>query len=303
MRAFFRRNMGLKLLSLALAFILWASVVTQSPEVRLYEIPVRFVTGPDRIVTNPGPTTVGIQLVGSATILDRLAADELYAEVDVSHLPPGSHRVAVVAEEVKRVPRGIASIDVVSGVVSVRLDARKTALLPVKVTLTGKLAEGYELVRASAKPSDVEVSGPEKDVTPLKVVPTEPLDLSELTETTEKMLKVALPEANVRPAPTTVLARAEIREVPIPMELTLPVQPTEAGWTVEPGNVKLTVQAPPSLTDRLRQQLRAIAQVEGVPDKGREVAVTLSWGDLETEEMARLIEPKIEPAKVRVKPR
>ncbi|MDQ7006357.1 MAG: CdaR family protein [Acidobacteriota bacterium] len=302
MRGFFRRNMGLKLLSLLLAFILWASVVTRSPEVRWYEVPVRFKTGPDLIVTNPAPAMVGIQLSGSSTILDRVAPDEIYAEVDVSHLAPGSHRVAVVPEEIRRVPRGVSDISVVHALISVTLDARRTTLVPVVLVLGGELPDGYEVVESEVKPSDVEVSGPEKEVLSVRNVPTEPFDLSALTRSSERMLKLVLPEANVRLAPATVRARVQIREVPTSFSLQLTVRPSEPGWRVEPEAVTLSFLAPPSLFTPLSEQLQATASVDALGSKAGEVAVTLSWGNLDTDELALVSDVKVEPARVKVRP-
>ncbi len=302
MKGFFRRNLGLKLLSLVLAFFLWASVVTRSPEVRWYEVPVRFETGPNLIVTNPAPTIVGVQLSGSATILDRVAPDEIYAEVDVSHLAPGTHRVAVVPAEIKRVPRGVSDISVVHAPVSVTLDARRTTLVPVTLVVGGELPDGYEVVESEVKPSDVEVSGPEKEVLSVRSVPTEPFDLSKTTRNSERMLKLILPEANVRLAPATVRARVQIREVPTSLSMTLAVRPSEPGWRVEPEEVALTFMAPPSLLTRLSEQLQAAAPVDALGTKAGEVAVTLSWGNLDTDELALVSEVKIEPAQVKVRP-
>ncbi len=301
MKTFFRRNLGLKIISGLVALIVWAFIVGRSPEVRWMDVPIEFQESQNRVVTSSSTETVQVRLEGEAVVLSGLREGDPRAAIAIDHLPPGSHAIGVVPEEIRNLPRSVTVTDVRSAGLTIRVDARSTVLVPVLIVRSTEAPPGFRVESQSVQPTDVEISGPLAQIREIGEVPTESFDLTSESGSFTRLVKLVPPGEHVRVAPSSVRLTVELEELAVGHSFTLPVTPSAGGWRTEPREVVVTIEAPPSLVESLLGELSAIARVDEL-NGAAEVVVTLDWGDLDPEILGRVRELSIEPQRVRAIP-
>lgn len=105
LKKFVLHNWWLKLLSLALAYALWA-IVTQSPPVEVaVSVPLELRNLPTNLqVTGHIPPRVHVHLRGPERRLRTLAPEEVAVVVDLKGLSPGNHWLQLDARHVEAPP-------------------------------------------------------------------------------------------------------------------------------------------------------------------------------------------------------
>lgn len=303
MKQLFRRNLGLKLLSLVLALVIWASVVARSPGVRRFQVPIEFQEGPNQIVTSYEPSLLDVRLSGDATMLERISAQGIYAEVSVKQLQPGQHRlVTVVPGELRQIPRGVNNIEILNPQIRVDLDRRETKLVDVQLDRVGTPPKGYGISNVSVEPSEVEADGPARLLKTVETIRTEIVSLQGRRSSFTNLVKLVPPDRHVRLEPSSVRVRIGIVEARVTRTMEVSVVSSDGDWSFEPARVEVSFQATPSLLARAREQVVARAYTEDLPATGGEVPVVLSWGDLRNEEIGRIRNVEISPGRVTALP-
>src|SRR5688500_13981126 len=99
MRRIFLEDWSLKLLSLAIALVLWLVVTGQNQPVTAHvNVQLNFIRPPALEISNDPPRTVDVMLTGSRNKLDDLTSLDLVATVDISDQQPGE-RVLRLADK------------------------------------------------------------------------------------------------------------------------------------------------------------------------------------------------------------
>jgi len=79
------RNIGLKLLALALAILLWLTVAGEHVVERSLRVPLEFRNVPDALeIVGNAPDTVDVRLRGSSALLSRVQPGEIVAVLDLA---------------------------------------------------------------------------------------------------------------------------------------------------------------------------------------------------------------------------
>lgn len=302
MRRFFRQNLWLKLFSLILALVIWASVVARSPGVRRFQIPIEFDSGPDRVVMSYEPRLLDVRLSGDEAILERISGQGMYADVSVSQYSEGEQLITVVPNEIRQVPRGVSHIEVVTPQILVDIDVRETRVVPVEFDGMGQPPEGFEVRGVSIEPPEVEIAGPARLLESLSKIHTEIVPLAGSRTSFSTLVKLAPPDRHVRIEPSSVRVSVRIVETAVERVLSVPVEPSSGQWVFEPPAVEVSLQAPPTIMNQLEQALMARADTGDLPTEGGDVPVVLDWGDLRNEDIGRVRNVEIAPGRVRALP-
>ncbi len=184
LRAALRRNAGLKLVSLLLAFFLWFSInVSERDAEGTLEIPVHQVRPPTGyMVTNAPTKPIAVGVRGPRTILDGVDERRVRFALDLASAGPGEVRIELNADMIRPpLPRRLKVVRIEPGRVKVRLERVVRRTLPVRPELAGLPPLGYT-PEAGVTPGEVEVSGPASKVEDLKEIKTEPLELRSAPE-------------------------------------------------------------------------------------------------------------------------
>jgi len=177
MRTRLTDNLGLKLLAVALAFLLWAVVVgDQKVEVTM-NVPLEVGALPQNLVLlHDPPEAAEVRLRGPKTLMATLTPREVAVENFPGKLVEGEN-LATVRPEMIRVPRGIEVVDVAPRRIRLLLDAVTVREVEVSPRIEGTPARGYILKRVTATPPRVRLSGPRSELRRLARLYTLPISL------------------------------------------------------------------------------------------------------------------------------
>jgi YbbR domain-containing protein len=215
------RHLGLKVLAIALATLLWLTVAGEHIVERSLRVPLEFRNIPPLLeITGDTPATVDVRLRGSSAVLGRLDPGEVVAVLDLSGGRPGSRLFHLRTDEV-RAPFGVEVAQVVPSTVSLELEKSATRIVPVKPVVQGDPAPGFVEGRRTAEPATVKVTGPESRVRQLAEATTEPVNIAGSRERVHDVVTVGVSDAAVRlDSPTSATVLVEILPAPVEREVT-----------------------------------------------------------------------------------
>lgn len=164
-------NIGLKLLALLIAFLMWFVVMNYEDGVvtkTISGIPVEMING-DSIIANGNlynvtdGESVEIIVRGPRSIVENLEANDFVATADLSHLSvTNSTTIDVITNS--NIPNSSAkklTITPVNQYVTLSIEEESEKSIPVRVITTGDAEEGYAPGSPVPTPNMVTVTGPE----------------------------------------------------------------------------------------------------------------------------------------------
>jgi YbbR domain-containing protein len=192
------RHIGLKIMSIALAALLWLVVAGEQVVERALRIPLEFTNMPALLepVGEP-PNVVDVRLRGSSGRLSRIAAGEVVAVVDLQGARPGQRLFHVSASDV-RAPFGVEVVQVAPSSLYMTFEPSATKGVPIVPEVEGDPAEGFEIVTRSAEPAIVDVIGPQSAVAAVMAAITEPVSVAGASATIVKTVSVGVADPSVR---------------------------------------------------------------------------------------------------------
>jgi YbbR domain-containing protein len=214
------RHLGLKVVALALAALLWLTVAGEHVVERIMRVPLEFRNLPVQLeVVGDPPASVDIRLRGSSALLSRLEAGEVVAVLDLANARPGSRIFHIRNEEV-RAPYGVQVTQVVPGTLGIEFEKSASRVVPVVAQIDGEPAAGFSVGQHTAEPSTVEVVGPESRVKKLASATTEPVDVAGARQNVRDVVAVGLLDSAVRLVePQNVTVIVDVMPAPVEREL------------------------------------------------------------------------------------
>ena len=221
------RHTGLKLMSIALAALLWLAVSGEQIVERPFRIPLEFTNMPPQLepVGEP-PDVVDVRVRGSSGRLSRIAAGEVVAVLDLKGARPGQRLFHVTNADV-RTPFGVEVLQVAPSSLYMTFEPSATKSLPVVPEVEGEPAPGFEIATRMAEPPTVDVVGPQTAVAEMKTALTEPVSVSGASTTVVETVTVGVSDPSVR------LKNANS------VRVTVTVKPAQLQWAVQGVAVKL----------------------------------------------------------------
>jgi len=192
------RHIGLKIMSIALAALLWLVVAGEQVVERALRIPLEFTNMPAQLepVGEP-PNVMDVRLRGSSGRLSRIAAGEVVAVVDLQGARPGQRLFHVSASDV-RAPFGVEVVQVTPSSLYMTFEPSATKSVPIVPEVEGSPADGFEIVTRTAEPAIVDVIGPQSAVAAVMAAITEPVSVAGASETIVKTVSVGVADPSVR---------------------------------------------------------------------------------------------------------
>ena len=220
------RNIGLKLLSLLLAFCVWFVVSTPRREPvseRAFAAPLSLVRIPrDFVITTQVPDTVTVRLRGRASDLRSLSSQNLEVTLDLNWVTPGEANITLGRQAIA-VPPEIEVVSMEPSKVRFRVEQLRQKTVAVRPFLIGQPPRGYLAGDPSVNPDHALVSGPASMMRNLEDVTTERIIMTGRTDTFVQNVTVVTDSPLLRvidPALTqvTVPITAEIGPQPPPTD-------------------------------------------------------------------------------------
>lgn len=295
------RNVALKLLSIALAVLLWLVIAGDPIVERTLRVPLEFQNIPEQLELVGEPLgSVDVRVRGPSGEVSRLDTGDVMALLDLQGAKPGRRLLHLLPENVQA-PFGISVTQVLPATVPVTLERSGARIVPVVPTVEGEPAPGYVVGGVSADPATVEVIGPESHLRQLTEAMTEPVSVADERETVRETVTVGVPDPSLRlRQPQRAVVSVAIQ--PAPVERTVRGVPVRAQHLlprltarVTPSTVAVTLRGSREVMDALvPESLIAFVDVAGLGAGRYNLPVQVEPSD-------RLGASRIEPATVEVR--
>lgn len=275
-------NLPLKAASLVLATLLWFVIAGEKTSELGLEVPVELRNFPPglELVEEP-PRSVEVRLRASPGLLQGLEKDEVHAAIDLSGIGEGE-RILHLAPDGIQVPFGVDVVKITPARFTLRFERTLEVTVPVRPTVEGEPAEGYEVDGVVAQPPTVRVAGPKSRVERVEHAYTEPLSIRGATRSINAELSAGIEDPLLRIlGERRVRVTARIREERAERAFeNLEVQVDDDGLRAVPERVTVRLRGPKAAVDELTPEHVAVrAHVANADENGETpVSVELAGG-------------------------
>ena len=290
------RHIGLKILSLVLAALIWLLVSGEQIVERALRIPLEFTNLPAQLeLVGEPPTVVDVRVRGSSGALSRVATGELVAVLDLRTARAGQRLFHLTGGDV-RAPFGIDVVQLSPSNLSIAFEPSATKVVPVVPGLEGEPADGYIANAVKADPATVEVVGPKSAVARLMAAMTEPVSIAGATKPVTDMVNIGIADPSVRLVePGSAKVTVNIVGAPVEWAIAgIPVRQPHGSVEVSPGDVTVFVRGPRDTRSSEVDDFEATIDIEGLGPGQFQLPVRVI-------PPARVGVIKIEPPHVRVR--
>ena len=217
------RNLGTKILALAIAILVWFVFSAQQRErisERSYRIPLSVANVPARtLIASPLPPTIEVRLRGPFTALRQLDPGKLEAVIDLTGAPRGERIYRLDPEDIN-VPREVEVIAIAPSEIRVALDAAAEKTLPISARLTGAPAPGYEVGEVLVDPPVARLLGPESALSRMTSVQTDPVSIA------DRAADFSVPATVIADAPGVRVREGQVVTITVRLHPVAPAQTT-----------------------------------------------------------------------------
>ncbi len=194
------RNLGWKLLSLAIATLLWILVASEPQLSTFATVRLEYRDLPSDLEISSEPVgSVSLELEGPAAELRGVSDGGIHPAVviDMSGVQPGERTFTVDSGNVKT-SRGVRLVRAIPSEVRFRFERRAERSVPVRVRFAGEGAHGYYVARAIAEPSELQIVGPASRVARIAAAVTDPVDVTNAVGSSEYHVNAYVDDPYVR---------------------------------------------------------------------------------------------------------
>ncbi len=211
------RHIGLKLLSVAIAVLLWMVVAGEETVERGLRVPLELQQFPAGLeLLGEVPTTADVRVRGASGTLSRVSPGDIVAVLDLRGARAGERLFPLTPDQV-RAPFGVEVVQVTPPTVAVAFERTASRNVPIRPAIEGKPAAGYVAGESLADPTTVEVVGPESAVLRVTEALTEPVSVAGASGPVQETVTVGTLDPAVR-VKTQRTARVTVQVVPAPLE-------------------------------------------------------------------------------------
>ena len=253
-RKIFVEDWKMKLLSLAIALVLWLVVTGQNQPVTAHvNVQLNFIRPPSLEISNDPPRAVDVMLTGSRNKLDDLTSLDLVATVDLSDQRAGE-RVLRLADKAKiSLPQGVKIDGFQPSAIPVRLEPIVERQVSIEPKFEGKPADGYEVYSFQPNKGSVVLRGPESRVLAIQKVLTESIFLGGHKESfPANNVAIDVPDPKIDSLDPVVNVYVEIGERRVEKTFSNVTASSTNGERVQPSSVAVTLLGPASLVQSLK---------------------------------------------------
>jgi|KBSSwiStaDraftv2_1062776.scaffolds.fasta_scaffold687982_1 YbbR domain-containing protein len=186
------QRIGLKIISVVLAALIWLIVSGEQIVERGFRIPLEFSNLPVGLeLASDAPTVVDVRVRGSSGALGRLTPGELVAILDLRQARAGQRLFHLSGDEV-RAPFGVDVVHVAPSSLAITFEPSAEKQVAVSPVVEGEPAAGFEVRQVTADPAIVVVSGPTTAVRATNEAITEPVSVAGAASTVTEVVNVGV---------------------------------------------------------------------------------------------------------------
>ena len=175
-REYILKNLPFKIVSLAIAILLWWAVGRDTPIEIPLTVPLELQNAPDKLEVNSNyPFEARVTLRGPERMMQGISPSEVHAVLDLQDATAGERTFALTRNEI-RVPRDVKVVQIVPSQFHISFDPTVTRTIPVQPRVIGTLLSGYEIASVKTDPGEITIAGPERRVKGIQSALTDPVD-------------------------------------------------------------------------------------------------------------------------------
>lgn len=256
---FFRKNLPYKIVSFTVGLVLWIIVTVMQPDVEVTrKISLSLILPNHLIRTSDMPGFIDITLVGPGILIRKIKDENLAYEVDATRSEAGEMTVKFIESRIKGLPQGARISSLSPTQINIKLDEKAQRKLPVNVVFKGKPQEGFHVSETVTEPDIIEVSGALSEVSRLKYISTEMVDITGRKGSLSKSIGLDLAGQHISLVDTkqvTVKITIEEKKMTRKFE-NIPIQVigTELKAIIKPGALDVNLQGPEMMIRKLQPQ-------------------------------------------------
>jgi len=262
-------NLGLKILALVLAFLLWGYAAldrTYDATVTVPVAPVRRTSG-EAVVTDVDTRSAEVTLQGKGRDLLRVRRTQLGFRPSVPEGKTGTRQVKLAAADLK-LPGGVAVRGIEPEMVELKLAPALSRSVSVMVPTRGQVGSGMT-VTGLVPLTSVTIVGPSEALGLFSSVATETLNLSSVNRDCTLRLGLVQPvEPGVSLDPDTVAVEVRLAREGAKIFLGVPVKvvaPPTIQVELDPAEAQIAVAGPAAKLDSLtKEQVSARIKIAGL---------------------------------------
>jgi YbbR domain-containing protein len=212
LRQLLTRHFGLKVLSLAVAMLLWWTVAHEPEAQVLMNVPIEFYQVPKGLEFSAETIPqVQIRVRGPARVLRELAQRDIHPVIDLSGATQGERTYPIRARSIQ-LPKDAVIEQIIPAQLRLSLDRPDHRVVPLRARITGALVSGFRIVATTVEPPTVQIEGPSRRVALIDSAFTDPVDATGVigtatfttnVYTTDPLVKVGNPQ----PARVTIVTQ------------------------------------------------------------------------------------------------
>lgn len=204
MKRLLLRNLGWKILSLALASLFWFLVAREPSLATSLNVPIQFKNMSDDLdISSEMPERVRLEVRGPSGRMTRDNLTETAVVLDLSTVSGAGERTFTFSDRNVRLPSGVNFYKAVPSQVTIRFERLMYKSVPIRARFATGPPDGYAIVSSDFSPRTVRIVGPESHVQPIDFVSTDPIDLSNVVGRAEMLVHINVGDPQVRLNPLT----------------------------------------------------------------------------------------------------
>ncbi len=175
-RDFCTRNVKLKLLSLAIAMLLWWTVAREPEAQMLMRVPIEFYHVPkDLQFSSETEPQAQIRVRGPVHVLRDLVQADVHPVIDLSNASSGERTYPIRPNSI-RLPKGAEIEQIIPAQLHLSFDRPLQRTVPVRARITGALVSGFRIAAILVEPQTVQIDGPSRRAKLIESALTDPVD-------------------------------------------------------------------------------------------------------------------------------
>jgi YbbR domain-containing protein len=205
------RNWHLKLFSLILATMLWATVASDPTSEIGISVPIQYQNMPARHqVLGDTSTRVEIRLRGPSSLLKGLSPQDVAIAIDLSRIQVEEEKILPLTAEHIRAPFGVEVVRVIPARVQVVLEPTISKTVRIRAEVRGEPRSGFEVQTITVNPRSIDVEGPRSHVREVQELSTSPVDVSGKRESFSQTVDLDVPDPYIS-VPKDASVEVEVR--------------------------------------------------------------------------------------------
>ena len=212
----FTHHFGWKLLSVAVAFLLWLGVVGEPEQSVAITIPIEYKNIPPELeISSDVPDKVRIEVRGHSRRMNPAGLANSAAVINLAPAQRPGERTFTIEESNLELPAGVTMSRAVPSHIRVRLEHRMARDVPVRIKFEQPPDPQFRIKREEVKPPVLRILGPESRVKQVMFAETDPIDIREIAGSASFQVQTFVGDPQVRiDGAGAVTVEIEIERIP-----------------------------------------------------------------------------------------